>query len=124
MIFAIWIFTALLLGLWSLAAWGLHAVVTHGVQWIAELKPLLQRLPFGELIERWMPGWVEGMELLLDLVQSALGWLGGAAPALGWMVWVAWGVGALLLLLGALLLSGVVVLLRKSGATTPAATAA
>lgn len=124
MIFALWIFTALLLGLWSLAAWGLHAVVTHGAQWIAELKPLLERLPFGALIEKWLPGWVEGVQLLLELVQSALGWLGGAAPALGWMVWVAWGVGALLLLLGALLLSGVVVLLRKSGATTPAPKAA
>ncbi len=124
MIFAIWIFTAVLLGLWSLAAWGLHAVVTHGVQWIAELRPLLERLPFGELIEKWMPDWVQGMQLLLDLVQSALGWLGGAAPALGWMVWLAWGVGAALLLLGALVLSGVVAMLRKASPTPPAPTAA
>ncbi|HSW06159.1 hypothetical protein [Aquabacterium sp.] len=120
MIIAIWIVALLLLGLWSLAGWGVHALLVAGVQWVGDLKPLLDRLPFAAIIEQWVPGWQDGLRLALDLMQAALGWLGGAAPLL---VWLAWGTGTVLLLGLALLLTGVVVLVRKNSPPPPTASA-
>jgi len=111
MIIAIWIVAVLLLALWSVAGWSLHVLLVSGVQWVGDLKPLLERIPFAAFIERWVPGWQDAIRATLDLMQSLLGWLGGAAPVL---VWVVWGMGAVLLLGFALLLSLVVALVRKS----------
>ncbi len=116
MIVAIWIIALLLLGLWSLAGWGLHALLLGGVQWVGDLKPLLERIPFAVWIERWVPGWQDAIRLALDLMQSLLGWLGGAAPML---VWVVWAVGAVLLVGFALLLTMVVALVRKNSPPAP-----
>lgn len=117
MILAIWIVALLLLGLWSLAGWGVHALLVSGVQWVGDLKPLLDKIPLSAFIEQWVPGWQDGLRLALDLMQAGLGWLGGAAPVL---VWVVWGVGSVLLLGLALLLTGVVALVRKSTPPAPA----
>lgn len=122
MIIAIWIITALLLALWSAAAWGLHALLAGGVAWLGELEPLLRRIPYSDVVERWIPGWIDALKLAVELMQQALGWLGGAAPVL---VWVVWALGALALLGVAALLSLVVALVRKStppaGGTPPPA---
>ena len=111
MLIAIWIVAAVLLALWSAAGWGLHALMVGGVQWMGELEPLLDRIPHSEWIERWMPGAIDAIRITLDVMQQVLGWMGGAAPAL---VWVVWAVGAVLLLGLALVLTLVVALVRKN----------
>ena len=118
MILAIWLVALCLLGLWSLAGWGLHALLVSGVQWAGELKPLLERIPFSAWIERWVPGWIDALHMAVDLMQALLGWLGSAAPVL---VWAVWAVGAMLLLGLDLLLSMVVALVRKNSPPPAAA---
>jgi hypothetical protein len=113
---AIWLITALVLALWSLAGWGLYQLVGSGVQMIGELKPLIDQIPYAALIERWVPGWQDMLKLMLDLTQSLLSWLGGAAPLL---VGLVWGLGAVVLLVIAGVLSLAVALIRKGMAATP-----
>jgi hypothetical protein len=111
MIIAIWIVTVLLLALWTLSGWGLHLLIVGGTQWIGDLKPLIDRIPYAAIVEQWIPGWQDLLKLTLDLMQSMLGWLGGAAPVL---VWIVWGLGTALLLVLAGVLSLVVALVRRN----------
>jgi hypothetical protein len=111
MIAAIWIIALVLLGLWSLVGWGAHALLVSGIQWAGDLKPLIDRIPFAAIIEQWVPGWQDALRLALDLMVGLLSWMGGAAPVL---VWVVWGIGAVLLLGCAGLLSLVVALVQKN----------
>jgi hypothetical protein len=108
---AIWLITAIVLALWSLAGWGLYQLVDSGVQLIGDLKPLIDRIPYAAIVEQWIPGWQDMLKLLLDLTQSLLSWLGGAAPLLVWLIWAA-GTGLLLVIAGVLSLA--VALIRKS----------
>ncbi len=101
MLIAAWILVALLLALWSLALWGVHALLTLDASRIADLKPLIDQIPYGAVIDRWVPGWQDLLRLAIDLTQTGLGWVGDVAPAI---VWAVWGVGALgLVVLGGLL---------------------
>lgn len=111
MIIAIWIITLVLLALWSVAGWGLYLLLASGTQWIGDLKPLLEQIPNAAIVERWIPGWIDALKLMLDAMQALFAWLGGAAPVL---VWLIWGVGTSVLLLLALVLTMVVALIRKS----------
>ncbi|MBI5259880.1 MAG: hypothetical protein HY855_25495 [Burkholderiales bacterium] len=111
MIAAIWIITAILVGLWSFAGWGAHTLVVRGVSWAGDLKPLLDQLPYGAVVERWFPGWQDALKLAIDLMQQALAWLGGAAPLL---VWAVWGVGTAVMLIGAGVLTAIIALVRKN----------
>lgn len=113
---AIWIFTLLLVGLWTLLAWGLGALLTVDGAWVAGLRPWLLSLPFGGWLESWFPEWLRLAQALLDLMQALLGWLGAAGPIL---VWVTWGIGAFVLML--LALSLLVVLIRKTMPPSPPA---
>lgn len=108
---AIWLITALVLAVWSLAGWGLYQLVASGVELLGELKPLIDQIPYAAIIERWVPGWQDLLKLMLDLTQSLLSWLGGAAPLL---VGVVWGLGSVLVLIIAGVLSLAVALIRKS----------
>jgi hypothetical protein len=117
MLTAIWIFVVALLGLWSLTSWGLYTLLSLDNQWLGELQPLLERVPFADWLDRWAPGWQALAELSIDAVQVALGALGAAAPV---VVWVVWGVGTLVLTGVGVVLTLLVVLLREK---TPAANA-
>lgn len=108
---AIWIVTGLLVGLWSLLAWGLGRLLAMDGSWVTQLRPWLASLPFGGWLESWFPDWLQVAQVALDSLQAALGWLGAAAPALVWALWLA---GALLLVLLAGVLSLLVALIRKS----------
>ncbi len=118
MIVAIWIFVLALFGLWSLTSWGLYTLLSHDNAWLGELKPLLERVPFGDWLDRWAPGWQALAELAIDAVQLALGSLGAAAPV---VVWVVWGVGTLVLALTGTLLSLIVAMLSKERPAPPTA---
>jgi hypothetical protein len=109
MLVFIWIVTAVLLGLWSLAAWGIHALLSLDPSWVGDIRPLIDQIPYGAVIEQWIPGWRELLQATVDLTQVVLGWLGGAAP---WLAWLVWGAGAAGLVLLAGFLTLVVVLLR------------
>lgn len=116
MVTVIWILAAIALVVWSLVAWGLYRLLTLDPQWVGDLKPLIERIPYGEQIEQWVPGWQELLRTAIDVMQAMLGWVGGAAP---WLVGVAWGLGTLLLLGGAALLSWLVSLWRRRSGSGP-----
>lgn len=109
MLTAIWIIAAVLLGLWSLTAWGLHALLVHGSGWAADARPMIEQVPYGAVIEQWIPGWQQMLSIALDLGQSALAWVGDSA---GLLAWLTWGAGVMLIAGTAGLLSLIVVLLR------------
>lgn len=111
MIIAIWIVTLLLVGLWSLAAWGLASLLAIDGAWVTQLEPWLMRMPFGGWLETWFPDWLAAATALLDALQALLAWMGGAAPVL---VWLLWGAVSLVLLALAALLTLVVVLVRRN----------
>jgi hypothetical protein len=110
MLIAIWVLTLLGLGLWSLTAWGMQALLTMDASRLQDLKPLIHEIPFGETIDQWMPGWRALLAVAIDATQALVAWVGHAAP---WLIWALWGVGAAGLLLGAGILSLAVVLIRR-----------
>ncbi len=114
MIIAIWIVTAILLGLWSLTAWGVHGLLmllSGGLGGGGDLKPLVDQIPLTPVLDQWFPGWQDLLRATLDLAQVLIGWLGGAVPLVSWTVW-GLGTAGLLLLAGGLTL--VAVLLRNT----------
>jgi hypothetical protein len=111
MLIAAWILIAFLLALWSLAMWGVHALLSLDPSGLGDLKPLIDQIPYGAVIDRWVPGWQELLRLSIDLTQKGLAWLGDLAPAI---VWTVWGFGALMLVGLGLLLTLVVRLVRRS----------
>lgn len=116
---AIWICAALALGLWSLLAWGLAALLGMDTAWVGSLEPLVKQVPYAEVIDLWIPGW-EGLVLAtLELTRTLLSWLGGAGAV---VVWIVWGLGAAVVLGVAGLGSLAVALIRRgTRAATPAA---
>jgi hypothetical protein len=92
---AIWIFTLISLTIWSLLAWGLHALLSIDPQWLDDVEALVRHVPYADAIERWFPGWQHLLGMAIDLAQTVLGWVGSNAPLVAWVVW---GIGALMLL--------------------------
>ncbi|MCW5636252.1 MAG: hypothetical protein KIT17_23150 [Rubrivivax sp.] len=118
---AIWIVTALLVGFWTLVAWGVSTLLglaTGAPGLPAEWYEWLGSLPGAVWLDVWMPGWREGLVWAAQVFGAAVGWLGDAAPVL---VWVVWGLGAAALVLCAALLSGLVALVRRSSPPPPPA---
>lgn len=107
---AIWILTLLGLALWSLLAWGLHLLLSIDPKWLDDVEELIKRVPYADVIERWMPGWQELLHAAMDLAQTVLGWVGSNAPLVAWIVW---GIGTLLLLASGGLLSLFVCLISE-----------
>ncbi len=108
---AIWIITALLVGLWSLLAWGLHALLGIDIRISGDIGAWLDQLPMSAWLDAWAPAWRELVLASLQLVQAVLAWLGSAS---GWIVALVWGIGAALLVFTALLLSALVALIRRT----------
>lgn len=118
MMIALWILTLFVLGLWSLTAWGLHALLTLDASALGDLKPLVDQIPYGDVLGTWVPGWQDLLRIAIDFTQVALGWIGAAAPV---VVWIVWGVGALVVVAVALVLSMLLRFARRSSARTAAA---
>jgi hypothetical protein len=111
MILAIWLIAAIFIALWSLAGWGLYAVVSTGTAWAGDLGPLIARIPYSAVVEAWVPGWIDTLKFIAALTQAGLSWLGGAAPV---VVGIVWALGLVVLLGAAGLLTMIVALVRKS----------
>jgi hypothetical protein len=106
----VWVVVALLLGLWSLFAWGVHALVSIDLSSLAAVAGALDRVPGAVWFDEWVPGWRELFAASAELLQVTLAWAHGVLPGL---VWVAWGLGAACLVLFGLLASGGVALARR-----------
>jgi hypothetical protein len=118
MLALIWILTFVGLALWSLAAWGLHTLLTIDPGWVEDVDALIRQVPYTDAIERWFPGWQQMVGAAMDLAQVVLGWVGSNAPLVAWIVW---GIGALCLLgLGGVLTLMVCLLREKKIAPPPA----
>jgi hypothetical protein len=120
---AIWIVAALLVGLWSLLAYGAGTLagLAAGLSGLpADWYPLLDRIPGAAWMGDWLPGWREAVVAAAQVIGMALGWLGSALPVI---VWVLWGLGAVTLVLCAAVVSGIVALAGRSAPATPGAQA-
>jgi hypothetical protein len=109
----IWICTLVLLALWSVAGWGLHALLGLPPSLLDELSGALDTMPGADLLDRWWPEWrvlavfaAAGAKLFLELV-------GAHAP---WLATAVWGAGAVLLLGSAAAASGWVLLMQRESA--------
>ena len=119
MLALIWILTFVGLALWSLAAWGLHTLLTIDPGWIEDVDALIRQVPYADAIERSFPGWQQMVSAAMDLAQLVLGWVGSNAPLVAWIVW---GIGALGLLGLGGVLTLMVCLLREKKVPPPTAT--
>ena len=118
MLIAIWVLALLGIGLWTLTAWGLDALLSIDPSRLQDLKPLIHEIPFGETIDQWVPGWRALLAVAVDMTQTAVAWIGHAAP---WLVWALWGVGTAGMLLLAGIVSLAVVLIRRGMRASDAA---
>ena len=117
MLFAIWIFSALALALWSLAAFGLFRLLTLAPADLAEMGAQLSQWPPVLALERWLPGTLEFLRQMLDLLQATLSWTGDIAL---WVVVPLWLGGVLLAITGSALASWLTLLLQRAPQATPA----
>jgi hypothetical protein len=89
MITFVWILAFVAIGLWSLVAWALYALLgLDAATLVGDLRPLIQDMPYGAVIEQWVPGWQELLHSTIGLAQTLLGWLGGAAGVIVIIIWV------------------------------------
>jgi hypothetical protein len=72
---------------------------------------MIEDMPYGAVIDAWVPGGRALLQVLVDLGQEWLRALGVASP---WLAAVVWGLGALMLLGAGALGSGLVALVRRS----------
>jgi len=121
---AIWIFTAIAIGLWTLLAYATATLVglAGGMSGMpSEWYALIAQIPGAPWLDLWLPGWREAVVFSAQALGAVLGWLGGAAPVI---VWVAWGLGTAFMVLCAALLSGVVAVIRRTTKNPPGPPAA
>jgi hypothetical protein len=121
MLIAVWLIALVVLGLWTLGAWGLHTLLVALPNDWSGLAVWVEKLPANPWLENFFPGWQSMLTWVLKLAESALSWAGGAADVMGWAVWLIWGVGALFVLGCAVVGSLIVALVRKSMHKVPAA---
>lgn len=116
-----WFLVLGLLALWSLAAWGLHAVTLWTVSNAGVLTEA-SGASAGLRMPDWLAPWIPAeltiamnsmVPALKPAIESVLGWAPSLAGGLSVAVWVVWGIGSVLLVgLGAVL-SGLIALARR-----------
>ena len=122
-----WLLVFVLLGLWSLTAWGFHAIATWSLAQAGGLTggtglPEVLRLP--EWLAPWVaPDLAETLMAMLSalgpLTETLLGWMPALAGGLSVAVWVVWAIGSgLLVVLGLVLTAGIAWLRRRSPAAS------
>ncbi len=119
-----WGLALLLLTLWSTFVWVLHALALWSFASVGVLagQSQAERLPVPAWLEIWIPA-----GLMLDIKTTAaavLPWIESAMSALpslaGWMApvaWTVWGIGFVLLALGAVALHALIAMTQRKTAT-------
>jgi hypothetical protein len=107
----VWVLAFVAIALWSLLAWALHALLgLDAAALVGDLRPLIQDVPYGGVVEQWIPGWQALLHSTISLAQTLLGWLGGAA---GVIVMIIWGLGAAVVVGTAAVLTFIIRLIKK-----------
>jgi hypothetical protein len=128
-----WLLVFGLFALWSLTAWGFHAIATWTLAQAGGLTggtglPEVLRLP------DWLAPWVtpdiaETLMAMLSALgpftETLLGWMPAISGGLSVAVWVVWAIGSgLLVVLGLFLTAGIAWLRRRSPGESPRSMAA
>jgi hypothetical protein len=120
-----WFIVFSLLALWSLAAWGFHSIATWMVSNAGALKGdsgETLSLPVPDWLAPWMPPELASVlptmvSALTPVVDSLLGLAPAIAGVVSVVVWVAWAIGSILLIiLGVVLSALIAVFLRRRSA--------
>jgi hypothetical protein len=117
----IWILALLGMALWSALSWFLYKLLSMDTNWTYDARGVVDRLPGGEIIDRWFPSWRDIAQFVLEVTGQSLGLIGDAAPLVTLLVWL---LGALLIVGAAALCSLIVWLLRDKKPPPPAQAAA
>ncbi len=108
MLYAVsWLFVALLLALWSLITWAVHAVAVWAVSQAGALSGMASgsvSLSLPAWLAPWVPpgltaaltDWASSLGPLLDSLLQTIPALAGGLTVLAWVVWA---IGAMLLML-------------------------
>lgn len=116
-----WFVVFSLLALWSMVAWGFHAIaawlVSNAGSLTSDSSEIMSvRVP--EWLAPWMPPELtSALPTLVSAVTPAVDALLGFAPAmagaLSVAVWVIWGIGSVLLIVLGIALSGLIAMLSR-----------
>lgn len=116
-----WLFVFVLIGLWSLGSWALHAITVWTVSNAGALggqAGAVGTLALPDWLAPWIaPEWVLAMKAMLagvgPLVESVLAQAPALAGVLSVAVWVVWGIGCVVLVLIGALAHGLIAMLRR-----------
>jgi hypothetical protein len=78
MLIAVWLIALVVLGLWTLSAWGLHALLVALPNDWSGLAVWVEKLPANPWLENFFPGWQSMLTWILEITESALFLLGCA----------------------------------------------
>lgn len=118
-----WFLVLSLLAIWSGCVWLGHSLVVWSLASIGAMagqSQQIERLPVPQWVEIWIPpemvlAFKTSLEAVLPWLESVI----AALPSLGnWLAplaWVVWGIGFVLLALGAVALHALIAMARKSG---------
>ncbi len=116
-----WFVVFSLLALWSLAAWAFHSITAWT---ISNAGALTGGAGATEGLRRldWLAPWVPPefalalnsmVSAIAPAIEAVLGWAPALAGGLSVAVWVVWAIGSALLIVLGLVLSGMIVVLRR-----------
>lgn len=124
-----WFVVFSLLALWSMVAWGFHAIaawlVSNAGSLTSDSSEIMSvRVP--EWLAPWMPPELTSalptlVSAVTPVVDALLGFAPAMAGALSVAVWVIWGIGSVLLIVLGIALSGLIAMLsrRRSAQSDP-----
>jgi len=116
-----WFLVLMLLAIWSVTAWALHAVAawsTRGLgQLVDQAQTLEQLLP--AWVALWLPSeWMDAIKantaVVLPWLQSALSDMPSVAHWFGPMAWGVWAMGAVFLVVSGVALHTLIALMRRA----------
>lgn len=116
-----WLVVLLLLAMWSLGAWALHAIAiwsTANVGALSGQAKAIENLSLPAWLSPWFPTELfaavkSATVALLPAVESMLALAPSLGGGLSVVVWLVWGVGAAMLLLLGVALHVIVAMLRR-----------
>lgn len=117
-----WFLVLMLLAIWSLAAWALHAVAawsTTGIGQLVDQAQAWEQVVLPAWVAVWLPSeWMDAIRastaVVLPWFQSVLSDLPAVAHWFGPLAWSLWGVGTVVLLAGGGALHALIASMRRA----------